>query len=872
MTVPLLVLAAAAVLAATAGHLTINVITALTALAAAVAAARVVRRRDGGTRTAWIGLGTGALAGSVGVFAGGPVRGFGHVALVTIVTVCLFVVPKPRQSRLAQVRSAVDALLVAVSLLMTSWHLVVLPAEEAGRLSLIAAPMADVVLGTVAIAALARWHRGYRGSSTLVLISLGLLLLAVTDSVAVGLIVGDAWRWMSLPSAGQFAAFAFLLIAALRAAAMNRVDEEPDAETQARRRTPSLLLPYLAVLGAVVSGTVWLAAGHTSSAVFTWCRFLSIALIVLREVILVLDNRQLARRLEERVTGRTADLATSEQRFRALVDQSSDSLAILEADSTVRYQSSSIERLYGFPAAAIVGRRLVDVVGGRSGPIIQAALDEALERPGGITTIHVTLPHQDGTWRLSEMTVTNLMDDPYVQGLVFNTRDISDAQHLQDQLRHDAYHDGLTGLVNRALFREQLAAAATRNPVAVLFLDLDGFKEVNDSLGHAAGDQLLVRVAERLLQAVPAPHVVARLGGDEFAVMVESPDAHADAEALAARILGRLDEPIELDGRELHVGAGIGIAAAPADGDIEQLQRNADLAMYKAKEAGGGVYATYDPAMHDALVQRLELADDLRRALDRDEFVLHYQPTVDLATGEIIGFEALVRWQHPTRGMVPPLDFIPIAESTGLIVPIGRWVMAEACRQAVAWGRPLKMAVNVSVRQFEAGDLAATVASVLAETGMPADQLCLEMTESVLLTDTDENLARIVSLKALGVMLAMDDFGTGYSSLAYLRRFPMDVLKIDRSFIDRLDHEGDPLVDTIIRLGHRFGMTTVAEGIENEAQLAALRMMGCDFAQGYLLSRPLPSAAAGELLKTGLAVGASLTPLFPYALSTPQTH
>jgi len=293
---------------------------------------------------------------------------------------------------------------------------------------------------------------------------------------------------------------------------------------------------------------------------------------------------------------------------------------------------------------------------------------------------------------------------------------------------------------------------------------------------------------------------------------------------------------------------------------MEQLLRNADLAMYKAKSAGGNGYATYDPQMHDALVQRLELESALRLALDRDELVLHYQPTVELATGAIVGFEALVRWRHPTRGMVPPLDFVGVAETTGMIMPLGRWVLAEACRQAVAWGagrtRQLKMAVNVSVRQFEDGDLAETVAAVLAETGMPADQLCLEMTESVLLTDTDENLAQLLRIKALGVTLAMDDFGTGYSSLAYLRRFPLDTLKIDRSFVERLG--GDPqdvaLVRTIVRLGRSLGMSTVAEGIEDAGQLAALRDMSCDLAQGFYLSEPRPAAEAGELLRTGLNI------------------
>jgi EAL domain-containing protein (putative c-di-GMP-specific phosphodiesterase class I) len=309
----------------------------------------------------------------------------------------------------------------------------------------------------------------------------------------------------------------------------------------------------------------------------------------------------------------------------------------------------------------------------------------------------------------------------------------------------------------------------------------------------------------------------------------------------------------------LHVAVSIGLACCADAADIDQLLRNADLAMYRAKSAGGAGLAAYHPGMLTGLVKRLELEADLRLALERAELTLHYQPTVDLRTGEIVGFEALVRWQHPTRGMIPPLDFIGIAEATGLIVPLGRWVLAEACRQAVAWGagrtRRLKMAVNVSVRQFEHGDLSAMVAEVLAETGMPVDQLCLEMTESVLLTDTDENLTQLQRLKALGVTLAMDDFGTGYSSLAYLRRYPMDILKIDRSFVDRVggDREDEALVRTIVRLGRNLGMTTVAEGIEDAAQLAILRDLDCDLAQGYLLSRPLPAAEAGRVLAEGLA-------------------
>jgi diguanylate cyclase (GGDEF)-like protein/PAS domain S-box-containing protein len=608
---------------------------------------------------------------------------------------------------------------------------------------------------------------------------------------------------------------------------------------------------------------IWYTVGGQSDALYGTSSSVLILLIVARQLLTLLENRQLTADLEERVAKRTAALYASEQRFRALVQQSSESVAVVDPDSTVRYQSESIERIFGFPAELLVGHRLVQMVGHRAGTAISDAIETVLREPYASTVIDVMFRHQHTRQlRHSEMTLTNLMADPSVNGIVLNTRDVNDAKELQQQLVHEAYHDALTLLASRALFRERLEEALTScrrtEDVAVLLLDLDGFKEVNDSLGHAAGDQLLVQVAHRLRDSVRVNDTVARFGGDEFAVLVESIVADADAATVAQRIVAALGEPFLIDGRELYVGASIGLASAGDAGDVEQLMRNADLAMYEAKGGGGAGFASYDPQMHNALVQRLEIEADLRVALERGELALHYQPTVHLVTGEITGFEALVRWHHPTRGMVVPLEFIGIAETTGLIVPLGRWVLAEACRQAVAWGagatRRLKMAVNVSVRQFDQCDLAAMVAEVLAETGMPADQLCLEMTESVLLTDTDENLTQLLRLKALGVTLAMDDFGTGYSSLAYLRRFPMDTLKIDRSFVERLggDTEDLALVRTIVRLGQSLGMATVAEGIEEEVQLTALREMGCDYAQGYLLSRPVPAAEAGRLLRDGL--------------------
>ncbi|GIM88443.1 putative bifunctional diguanylate cyclase/phosphodiesterase [Paractinoplanes toevensis] len=816
----------------------IGAATAVAALAGAIACLIRARRRTGRERLAWAALGLGAAAaGLFGGTAADPAAGY--LVLVALGWAGLFVLPMPARSGAEKVRALLDLLIISTSLTALSYHLIIGPGHATGP-AVPPYPVADILLGTAGLTVLTRINRTLTGRRGLMLAAASMFLLAVAGSA------GHAGL-DTLGSIGWLAGFA-----GLTAAACGRWPEK-DSEEDGRQAV-AIYLPYVVLTLSLVVGLARLVLGAQPTAVGTWTRSILVVLIVVRQLLLVIDNRRLVGRLESRVAERSAALHASELRFQALVEQSTDSLAILEADSTVRYQSESVLRIFGYPAWMLIGKRFVEVAGRKVGSRVQAAIDEVKDVPGATTVFEITLFHADGQPRLAEMTITNRLDDPYIRGLVFNTRDISDAQELQDQLRHDAYYDVLTGLANRAGFRERLAEAVGRNEpgrVAILLLDLDGFKEINDSLGHDAGDHLLVHVAERLRRRLPAPKVVARVGGDEFAVIMEADEARDEAELIAMELLAALAEPIDVDDRELHIGAAIGIATSGDCLDADQLLRDADLAMYRAKDAGGGGYATYHPSMHDALAHRLELAADLRLALERDEFVLYYQPNVDLRSGEITGFEALVRWNHPTRGMVPPLDFIGVAEATGLIVPLGRWVLTEACRQAVAWDRPLKMAVNVSVRQFEDDDLAGMVAAVLVETGMPPQQLCLEMTESVLLTDTDENLSRIVGLKALGVLLAMDDFGTGYSSLAYLRRFPMDVLKIDRSFVDRLggETEDEALVRTIVRLGQRFGMSTVAEGIENETQLAVLQEMGCDTAQGYLLSRPVPAAEATALLE-----------------------
>ena len=852
------------------GGLLADLGTTLMAAAAGVACILRAHGRSGRMRWAWGAVGLGAL---VYAFGGRLVPAavrpdLGYLGMVPLVSLGLLLVPVARQSIANRVRSVVDGLMIAASLLLISWIFVLKPLLAAGGAASfgldlrLAYPIGDVLLATVVLYMFALLRRGGRDSVPLMVIGAAMLVIGVCDSARSYAGLAASYRPGDPVDVGWLVAFALVLLAARYAGAGVPAAEPADGEPDDRQPF-AILVPYAAVVGTLLISVVWFAATGRGDAFFGWCRSALILLIVTRQLLTLLENRHLTAYLEARVAKRTAELYASEQRFRALVRQSSESVAVVEPDSTIRYQSESIERIFGYPAGQLIGRRLVEVAGPVAGPRIAAAIDSVLGTPYASTTIEVAFEHRvTGRPRQSEMTVTNLMDDASVNGIVLNTRDVHDAHELQEQLVYEAYHDGLTQLASRALFRERLEQALDgcrrTDDVAILFLDLDGFKEVNDSLGHAAGDQLLVQVADRLRDSVRAGDTVARFGGDEFAVLVESIVARADAETVAGRIVEAVGAPVVIEGRELHVGASIGIASAADAADMEQLMRNADLAMYKAKSGGGSGYAMYDPQMHNALVQRLELEADLRVALERSELALHYQPTVDLVTGEIVGFEALVRWHHPTRGVVAPFDFIGIAEATGLIVPLGRWVLAEACRQAVAWGagtgRRLKMAVNVSVRQFEDCDLAAMVSDVLAETGIPVDQLCLEMTESVLLTDTDENLTQLLRLKSLGVTLAMDDFGTGYSSLAYLRRFPMDTLKIDRSFVDRLggDSEDVALVRTIVRLGQSLGMSTVAEGIEDTAQLAALQELGCDLAQGYFLSRPVPAAEAGRLLREGL--------------------
>jgi diguanylate cyclase (GGDEF)-like protein/PAS domain S-box-containing protein len=480
----------------------------------------------------------------------------------------------------------------------------------------------------------------------------------------------------------------------------------------------------------------------------------------------------------------------------------------------------------------------------------------SLENRQGLHNVEVDVGEKIFSW--------TYRPDPEADVVYLYAVDITGRRHMEEQLRYDALHDALTGLPNRLLFLERLAHAilrAKRRPgyqFAVLFLDLDRFKVINDSLGHHVGDELLVAVAQRLQHCLRTLDTVARLGGDEFAILLDDIHGAEDATRIAERIRAELSAPVNLSGFDVFTSASVGIALSSSSYERpEYLLRNADMAMYRAKAAGQARFEVFDRTMHAQALTRLQLETDLRRALERQEFRLHYQPIVCLESGRIRAVEALIRWAHPDRGWMSPDDFIPVAEETGAILPIGEWVLREACRQAREWqdhlldGEPLLLGVNLSAKQFSQADLVEIIGRVLEETGLPPRSLRLEITESAIMENAETATVLLGRLKRLGVQLSLDDFGTGYSSLSYLHRFPLDALKIDRSFIGRMDEEdrSAQLVHTILTLARSLGVAAVAEGVETDAQLRALREMRCEYGQGYLFSRPLPPEEVEILLR-----------------------
>jgi diguanylate cyclase (GGDEF)-like protein/PAS domain S-box-containing protein len=576
------------------------------------------------------------------------------------------------------------------------------------------------------------------------------------------------------------------------------------------------------------------------------------------------------RREEQAMKHEATAVSRSEKRFRALVQNASDVVLICTAEGTVTYQSPTAETNWGYAAGGLLRKALLSAVHPDDQPAFRELLVQLQTTPGSTHSTELRIRDADDDWRYVELILTNLLDDPDVAGMVATARDIAQRKAFEAELIQQAFHDPLTGLPNRALFVDRLEQARVRSArrqgnVAVLFVDLDNFKLINDSLGHQAGDVLLVEVAKRLQACVRNEDTLGRLGGDEFVIVMEFA-TELEAVQAAERIEQKFIRPFTISGRDFVVATSIGIALGDASqGHSDVLLRNADVAMYRAKTEGRARHVVFQASMHTDSLIRLNLENDLRQAIRRGELVVHYQPIVILESGEVSGVEALVRWQHPTRGLLLPAEFISVAEETGLIVPIGQWVLEEACRQIVAWRAKLPdqaalmVSVNLSPRQFQQPNLVAQVARALREAGLAPAWLKLEITEGVIMQDVEATIKTLWQLKELGVQLAIDDFGTGYSSLAYLKRLPFDILKIDRAFINGIgqDSEDTAIVRAIIAMAKSLNLSITGEGIETAEQAALLREWACDKGQGYYFARPLSKAALTEVLRKHDQIGGS---------------
>nr|WP_240947814.1 EAL domain-containing protein [Planosporangium mesophilum] len=548
----------------------------------------------------------------------------------------------------------------------------------------------------------------------------------------------------------------------------------------------------------------------------------------------------------------------------------SDGVVIVDAKGRVVYQNPAMSRTFGYDQGELLDLESITLVHPDDAPRSRAWFWQlAASAPGTVDRIEIRVRTADEAWRHVEVAGTNLLHDPDLRGIILTGHDITDRKLLEEQLSHQTFHDSVTGLANRALFRNRVDHAIARGQrsgaaIALFLVDLDHFKLVNDGLGHSTGDRLLAAVAQRLREELRPSDTVARLGGDEFAVLVEDDVTELTAAAVAERLLEAVRPAFHVDGQEVATSASVGVSIlkvqgpdSPAGSDGDELLRDADLAMYAAKAAGGNRYALFDPAMHADLLDEARRRAELERALAEGQFVVHYQPIVELKTSRLVGVEALVRWNHPERGLVGPGAFIPLAEATGLIVPLGHWVLRQSCQQLARWrvayphACDVYVSVNLSARQFQAPGLVDDVAAAIADAGIPAGNVTLELTETLLMRDTAATANALAALKRIGIRLAVDDFGTGYSALGYLRSFPVDILKIDKSFVDGVatNHEDAALAQTIVQLGRTLNLQTLAEGIESVEQSSQLEALGCTYGQGYLFARPTAPEQVETLLR-----------------------
>ena len=760
----------------------------------------------------------------------------------------------------ANADSVIEILMLLTASVYAVWQLVISPtwsasaATSAGRLLVAIYPILDAVLLVLILELVL--GRGRRPTA-LVLLALGMLAVFSGDVVYAVIQQTDSFGSSTLLNASWPGGYVLLALAGLHPTVR---DVATRAAGKAGMHPARLFSAGLALISLPVVDLVseHIGGEPAPAPLFLTCGFI-VGLVLLRVF-----------RLHREAERAAASTVRSESHYRALATNSISAYVIMRPDGVVTETSPAYAVVRGRANSVTVGANALVLVPDSAHPDDLARLQEFLGRavalPNGSSLgIEVRLGHDDGTFSWFELRATSLVADEAVAGVIVTLNDIDARKRAEVELEHQAFHDGLTGLANRLLLRDRIEhalarAARTNDSVALLFCDLDGFKGVNDTLGHDAGDELLCVAATRLHAIARAGDTVARLGGDELAVLLEGDGVDPGwARATAVRLREALSGPVMIAGTPMVVTASIGIAlcsAAPGERrriSAEELVREADVAMYNAKTNGRNRESLYESGMSVGTVNQPSLVRDILSGIERNEFFLQYQPIVNLDTERLVGFEALVRWQHPERGVVPPGEFIPAAEDTMVIVDLGRWVLREACAAAAQWpaseGQPLTVAVNVSARQFETDAIVADVLEALARSGLAPGRLVVELTESTLVSNPDAVSFRLAQLKKLGVKVAIDDFGTGYSSLSYLRRFPVDVLKVDRSFIETI-HDATrvpAIVRGLLDLARTLGLETVAEGIERDEQRIALVHEGCTKGQGFLFARPLDAAMAMAL-------------------------